>query len=192
LPGTRVLNIGDPEPPSVAEIAGLIARHLRYQGAIVNGTDSGYPPMIGGSPWSVPRPLVVDTQAALRLGYIPATTYANAIPAICDWLVETAHAGDWREQFPGSASWHTPFDYAAEDRFLSNQTASWDAAIDFWYGSDWDHFTSEPWSAFEWIADPADQTVWCFGIAAASPASPSTNHSSRMSNSMLGLRPKMP
>jgi nucleoside-diphosphate-sugar epimerase len=66
-PGTRVLNIGDPEPPSVAEIAGLIARHLRYEGANVNGTDSGYPPMIGGSPWSVPRPFVIDTQAALGL-----------------------------------------------------------------------------------------------------------------------------
>jgi nucleoside-diphosphate-sugar epimerase len=124
ISGTRILNIGDPEPPSLAEIARLITRHLGYEGTIVNGTDSGYPPTIGRSPWSVPRPFVIDTRAALDLGYIPATTYAGAIPAMCDWLVEMAHAADWREQFPGCASWRTPFDYAAEDAFFSSQAAS--------------------------------------------------------------------
>jgi nucleoside-diphosphate-sugar epimerase len=120
--GTRVLNIADPTAPSVAEIAALIARHLRYEGAFVNGSDSGNPPMIGGTPWSVPRAFVIDTRAALNLGYIPATTYADAVPAMCDWLVETARAGgDWREQFPSYARYGDPFDYAAEDRFFSNQ-----------------------------------------------------------------------
>jgi len=120
--GTRVLNIADPTAPSVAEIAALIARHLRYEGTLVNGSDGGNPPMIGGTPWSVPRPFVIDTRAALDLGYIPATTYADAVPAMCDWLVETARAvGDWREQFPGYARYGDPFDYAAEDRFFSNQ-----------------------------------------------------------------------
>jgi nucleoside-diphosphate-sugar epimerase len=124
VPGTRVLNIGDPEPPSLAEIASLIARHLRYEGALVNGTESGYPPTTGDSPWSVPRPFVIDTQAALGLGYVPATTYASAVSTMCDWLVQMAHAGDWREQFPGCARWRAPFDYAAEDRFFNEQTAS--------------------------------------------------------------------
>jgi nucleoside-diphosphate-sugar epimerase len=32
VPGTKVLNIADPTAPSVAEIAALIARHLRYEG----------------------------------------------------------------------------------------------------------------------------------------------------------------
>jgi hypothetical protein len=50
-------------------------------------------------PGSVARPFVIDTQAALDLGCIPATTYANAVGATCDWLVEMAQAGDWREQF---------------------------------------------------------------------------------------------
>jgi nucleoside-diphosphate-sugar epimerase len=123
VPGTRALNIADPTAPSVAEIAALIAGYLGYQGTIMNGTDSGYPPTIGRSPWSVPRPFIVDTQAALDLGYVPATTYANAVPAMCDWLVETARAGDWRERFPGCARWRDPFDYAAEDEFLGNQAS---------------------------------------------------------------------
>jgi nucleoside-diphosphate-sugar epimerase len=54
VPGSRVLNIGDPDAPSVAEIANLIARHLRYEGTFVNASDSGNPSMIGGTPWSVP------------------------------------------------------------------------------------------------------------------------------------------
>jgi nucleoside-diphosphate-sugar epimerase len=125
LPGTRVLNIADPEAPSVAAIAALIARYLAYEAAFVNGTDGDYPPTVGATPWSVPRPYIVDTQAALDLGYIPATTYADAVPAMCDWLVETANAGDWRERFPVLARYlRDLFDYAAEDRFFSNETAS--------------------------------------------------------------------
>jgi nucleoside-diphosphate-sugar epimerase len=120
--GTRVLNIADPTAPSVAEIAALIARHLGYEGAFVSGSDGDYPPIVGATPWSVPRPFVIDTRAALDLGYIPATTYSDAVPAMCDWLVETARAGgDWREQFPSYARYGDPFDYAAEDSFLSKQ-----------------------------------------------------------------------
>lgn len=120
--GTRVLNIADPTAPSVAEIAALIAQHLAYQGAFVNGTDDDYPPIIGATPWSVPRPYIVDTQAALNLGYVPATGYADAVAGICSWLVETAHEGDWRERFPVLARYPRDlFDYAAEDEFLGNQ-----------------------------------------------------------------------
>jgi hypothetical protein len=43
-----------------------------------------YPPLIGGTPWSLPRPFVVDCQAALALGYSPVTTYADAVAATCD------------------------------------------------------------------------------------------------------------
>jgi nucleoside-diphosphate-sugar epimerase len=125
LPGTRVLNIADPTAPSVAEIAALIARHLSYDGAFVNGTDGDYPPIIGATPWSVPRPYIVDTQAALELGYVPDTSYEEAVPAMCDWLVETACEGDWRERFPMLARYPRDlFDYAAEDEFLGNQPSS--------------------------------------------------------------------
>jgi hypothetical protein len=64
---------------------------------------------------SVPRPFIVDTRAALELGYIPATTYEDAVPAMCDWLVAR------RQQFPSYARYGDPFDCAEEDKFLSNQ-----------------------------------------------------------------------
>jgi nucleoside-diphosphate-sugar epimerase len=123
--GTRVLNIADPTAPSVAEIAAQIARHLAYEGAFVAGTDGDYPPTIGATPWSVPCPYIIDIQAALDLGYIPATSYADALPAVCDWLVETAQEGDWRDRFPVLARYPRDlFDYAAEDSFFSNQQRS--------------------------------------------------------------------
>ena len=38
------------------------------------------PPDCGGTPWSIPCPLIVDTAAARReLGYGAATTYAESV-----------------------------------------------------------------------------------------------------------------
>ncbi len=67
----------------------------------------------------MPRPFVVDCQAAQALGYRPAVTYARAIGATCDWLVADAANGDWTARYPVLASYPRPqFDYAAEDALL--------------------------------------------------------------------------
>lgn len=117
-----MLNIADPSAPTVADIAACITRHLGYDGRIVEVQDEGYPPTIGRTPWSVPRPFVVACQAAIALRYSLATTYSDAVRPVCDWLVETAGDGDWRERFPVFASYpRDPFDYAGEDEFLSHQ-----------------------------------------------------------------------
>jgi nucleoside-diphosphate-sugar epimerase len=121
-PGYRVLNVADPSAPSVADIATFIAQHLGYDGRIVEVGEWGYPPSVGRTPWSGPRPFVVDCRAALDLGYSPATTYAVAVKHVCDWLVATASDGDWKNRFPGLASYPTDlFDYAAEDQFFGAQ-----------------------------------------------------------------------
>lgn len=118
-PGSRVLNVGDPDAPTVAEIAALAVRHLGYRGRVVEVDDPAYPPPVGRTPWSVPRPFVLDCRAALGLGYSPATTYADAVGATCDWLVGEAADGDWRERYPALAAYPRDlFDYAAEDAFL--------------------------------------------------------------------------
>jgi nucleoside-diphosphate-sugar epimerase len=117
--GSHVLNIADPDTPPVAEIAAFIARHLDYQGRIIELDDPSYPPLIGRTPWSLPRPFVVDCQAALALGYSPAVTYADSIGATCDWLVADAANGDWKERYPVLASYpRNHFDYTAEDAVM--------------------------------------------------------------------------
>ncbi|MDR3536806.1 MAG: hypothetical protein P4L71_09935 [Acetobacteraceae bacterium] len=122
-PGRRVLNIGDPVAPSVAEIAALIAQHLGYDGRIVEVDEPGYPPSVGRTPWSLPRPFVLDCRAASDLGYVPATTYADAVRPVCDWLVATAGDGDWKERFPVLAAYKRDlFDYGVEERFFRRAT----------------------------------------------------------------------
>jgi nucleoside-diphosphate-sugar epimerase len=119
-PASRVLNIADPWASSVAEMAAVIARHLGYQGRIAEVDTDGDPLSAGRTPWSVPRPFVLDTQAAEELGYSAVTSYADAVKLTCDWLVETASDADWRDRFPGLARYPRDlFDYDAEDRLLN-------------------------------------------------------------------------
>ena len=81
-------------------------------------------PVVGDSPWGVPRPFVLDMAAAGReLGYRAPATYAQALPATVQWLVAALAGRDWREAFPyflrvyGEQS----FDYAQEDAWLAEQ-----------------------------------------------------------------------
>ena len=119
-PGSHVFNVADPDTPTVAAIATAIAGHLGYGGAIVGIDDPSYPPPVGRTPWSLPRPFVVSSSAAHAIGYSPATTYAGAIGAICDGLAREAGHGDWQDRYPTLAAYPRPlFDYAAEDAVLA-------------------------------------------------------------------------
>jgi nucleoside-diphosphate-sugar epimerase len=116
-PANRVLNIADPSPPSVAEIAASITQHMGYKGQIVEVPGEDYPAALR-APYSVPRPFILDVRAAGESGYSPATTYADAVKLTCNWLVETASDGDWLERFPCFRPPPDPFDYGEEDRLL--------------------------------------------------------------------------
>jgi len=117
-PANRVLNIADPSASSVSEIAASITRHMGYKGKIVEVPGEDYPAPLGRTPYSVPRPFILDVRAAGELGYSPATTYADAVTLTCNWLIETASEGDWRERFPVFRPPPEPFDYAEEDRLF--------------------------------------------------------------------------
>jgi nucleoside-diphosphate-sugar epimerase len=121
LRGQRVLNIADPVALSVSEIAASIVSCFDYAGAVVALPDEdAYPPSVGGAPWSVQRPFVLDMAAAASLGYRPQTTYPDAVGPICSWLVRAAAAKDWRVLFPELAAYpHDLFDYRLEDATLA-------------------------------------------------------------------------
>ena len=113
-PGSRILNSTDPQAPSVAEIGSGIAAHLGYRGRLI-GLGPEAPGTVGVSPWSVPRPFILDMAAAHALGYRPRTTYEQAIGPLCDWLAGQ-DASDWQAAFPVLANYPWPlFDYAGED-----------------------------------------------------------------------------
>ena len=120
--GSHVLNVADPDTPTVAEIAAAIAQHLGYRGEILGIDDPSYPPRVGRSPWSVPRPFVVDSSAARAIGYSPVTSYAGAVGAICDSLVREVGDGRWQDRYPVLAGYPRDlFDYVAEDAILAAQ-----------------------------------------------------------------------
>ncbi|MFP5298905.1 MAG: NAD-dependent epimerase/dehydratase family protein, partial [Actinomycetota bacterium] len=118
-PETRVLNSGDPEPPTVREIASAIAGVLSYEWEQIP-----VPRRLSGdpfleNPWAVPRPWVLDmTKAHHDLGYRPVTTYTERIADTVEWIVQRVSGlGD---QAFSDAIPYLPraFDYRAEDVFL--------------------------------------------------------------------------
>jgi nucleoside-diphosphate-sugar epimerase len=116
-PGSRALNCGDPQPPTVLEIGRAIAEAMEHQWAeiLLPGAEQG---TVGDHPWNVPRPLVVDMTDAMLLGYRPVTTYAQAVPETISWLQSTAgDVEDWNAALGGPGDVDL-FDYAAEDAFL--------------------------------------------------------------------------
>jgi nucleoside-diphosphate-sugar epimerase len=123
-PGARVLNCGDPEPPTVLEISRAIASAMEIEWAEVLLANPAADGEIGMTPWSVPRPFVLDmTEAEVVLGYRAATTYAESVPAACRWVVEATEGRDWRDVLTGSAEMMAKdFDYAAEDELLRGFT----------------------------------------------------------------------
>ena len=112
-PGDRVLNGGDPDPPSTLEICHAIGDALDYEfePVLLPGDEFG-------NPWGTPNPLVVSMEAAEReLGYRPVTTYPEAAKESCAWLVGELERGrSWEGSHIESS-----LDYAVEDEVLASQ-----------------------------------------------------------------------
>ena len=122
-PAGRIVNCGDPEPPTVARIARTVAAVLGHEWLEVLLPGEA-PSEALSNPWAVPRPIVVDMAAAeIELAYRPVTTYERAVARTCRWLVDATEGKDWPEVLPGSARYMAEsFDYAAEDAFLRELT----------------------------------------------------------------------
>lgn len=125
LSGKRVLNIADPAALSVGEIATSILSQFEYFGRVVALADeAAYPASIGWTPWSVPRPFVLNTNAALSIGYQPVTSYSQTAAQVCEWLVRATAGRDWRKLFPILAVYPRElFDYEREDAALKGDAS---------------------------------------------------------------------
>jgi nucleoside-diphosphate-sugar epimerase len=119
-PGARVLNSADPDAPSVLEIARTIARQLDHAWEEVLLDDAPVDG-VGRTPWDAPHPIILDTTAALELGYEPAGDYAVTVAATVDWLVAAAWGGEDSDLLPApDDEYFAPLlDYESEDRRLA-------------------------------------------------------------------------
>ncbi len=115
---TGVFNCGDPDPPTALEIARAIGEAAGHRFTEVLLPEPGGRGEVGQTPWSAPKPLLVDMARAEReLGYRPRTTWKEALPRQVDWLIETTRDRDWREVIPRGAE-YLKFDYEAEDELV--------------------------------------------------------------------------
>jgi nucleoside-diphosphate-sugar epimerase len=117
-PRTDAFNCGDPDPPTVLELARTIGAATGHRYAEVLLADPAGRGEVGQTPWSAPKPLLVDMSKAEReLGYEPATTWEDALPRQVEWLLAATRDRDWREVLPRGAE-YLQFDYDAEDEFV--------------------------------------------------------------------------
>jgi hypothetical protein len=120
-PGRRVLNAADPDSPSGAHIAAIIAAHLGHRWREIP-LDESAPDGIGSHPWDRVPPVVLDTSAAIALGYTPVGDYANTVTNEIDWLVETAAnatmVGTLSQTWEPSATEFVE-SYTAEDAYVT-------------------------------------------------------------------------
>ncbi|MEV3930524.1 MULTISPECIES: NAD(P)-dependent oxidoreductase [unclassified Streptomyces] len=128
-PASRVLNAGDPQAPTVAEIGAAVDGVLGVETESV--LVAGAPPqgLVGDTPWTGAHPVVYDMTAAERdLGYRPVTGYQESLPATVEWLAAQLEGRDWRQAFPKMVRNYGEalFDYAAEDAWLERyDRAGW-------------------------------------------------------------------
>jgi len=118
-PGTRILNSGDPQPPTALEVTRIVLDLMEYRAPVL--LLPGEPPGrgVGDHPWMLAGPLVADLTAAEReLGYRPVTGYADAAARTVAWLRDEIAGTDWRRHLPDMASQERFFHYQAEDAFL--------------------------------------------------------------------------
>ncbi|WP_083932561.1 NAD-dependent epimerase/dehydratase family protein [Nocardiopsis halophila] len=119
IPGRRILNIADPDSPSVLEIARTVGAHFGHEWDL-RFVDATSP--LGRTPWDTAAPIVLDMSAASLLGHVPVGTYAEPVGPALDRLAEQARRaverGEGDEAIVGASFTGRFLDYAAEDAVL--------------------------------------------------------------------------
>jgi nucleoside-diphosphate-sugar epimerase len=119
-PRTDVFNCGDPDPPTVLEIARAIGEAAGHRFEEILLAEPAGRGEVGQTPWSAAKPLLVDMAKAEReLGYRAAITWSQALPLQVRWLTEATRDRDWREVLTRGAD-YLNFDYVSEDEFVAD------------------------------------------------------------------------
>lgn len=127
LKGQQVINVGDKDPLSVLEIAKVIATYLGYEGRLLPiAKEEGDFKYVGMTPWSTPRPFLLNTEQAtgiLAASGQTLTSYESSVQCYLGHLEKTGAERPWQELYPQLAAYPYPqFDYKAEDRYLASLT----------------------------------------------------------------------
>jgi nucleoside-diphosphate-sugar epimerase len=115
-----VFNCGDPDPPTVLDICRRVAAAVGHEWTEVLLPRPEGRGSVGNTPWSTPKPFLVDMSAAAReVGYEPVTTWSDAIDRQVEWLVEATRDRTWQEVLPRGAE-YLQFEYEGEDALVKD------------------------------------------------------------------------
>jgi nucleoside-diphosphate-sugar epimerase len=116
--GNRVLNAGDPDPPTTLEICRAIGDALGHEFEPVLFPEQADELKGLENPWATPFPFVVSMVAAEEeLGYRPVTTYPAAVRETSAWIVGELEGGrSWDDTYLAEG-----LDYEAEDELLRSR-----------------------------------------------------------------------
>ncbi len=110
----NILNVCDADAPTVTEIGEAIMAAMGRHAELVGLPDVPYPPVQGGTPWSIEKPMICAS-------IVPnEERYAQAVPRAVDWLVEATQGRNWRDVLPQLAAYPDYcFDYGVDDAALA-------------------------------------------------------------------------
>jgi len=84
----------------VRTLVGFVAAAVDYHPVevLLPGSPQGD---VGASPWTAPRPFVLDmTAAEHELGYRPIVRYPDAVHETARWLIDHVNGRAWQEALP--------------------------------------------------------------------------------------------
>ena len=117
-PATCILNACDPDAPTIAAIGHAVMAASGRSAELVAMTAAAG--TVGMTPWSVPRPFVLDDAAGRAIGYAPVADYATGTVPACRWLLDNVPREGWASVLTGLSKYPDDlFDYAAEDVWLT-------------------------------------------------------------------------
>ena len=98
MPGARVVHSADPDAPTARRIVRAIGDALGWRGELelLEATEAGDDAARGAHPWAAPNPIVLDTSAALALGYRPAALGIDLIKDEARWVAARLRAAQRR------------------------------------------------------------------------------------------------
>ncbi len=112
-PGDRIVNSGDPDPPSGPGIARAVASYfdLHWDEIVLAG-----PHELGDHPWNLVSPVRLDLSASEALGYRPVGTFAQTVGAEIEWLLSSRR----NQPSDDDPYFGRYFPYEEEDRLWSS------------------------------------------------------------------------
>lgn len=109
-----IANVSDADSPTVAEIGQAIMDVMNVRAELIGLPDAPtYPPTLGATPWSIPRPMVCSAAAKAEL------PYGQSVEPAVRWLVDAIRSENWRGCLTQLAAYpNDHFDYQADKRAL--------------------------------------------------------------------------